>query len=89
MGLARRTRGSESQPRSAGRDIPLVNQEVEAGPTVITVGSRCYVVLGHKQKGGRVVTSGQFLKKELPGRVDTSGTKTTIRTAKLWKCDLP
>ena len=25
--------------------------------------------------GGRVVTSGQFLKKGLPGRVDTSGTK--------------
>ena len=29
-------------------------------------------------QGGRVVPSGQFLKKGLPGRVDTSGTKTTI-----------
>ena len=28
--------------------------------------------------GGRVVMSGQFLKKGLPGRVDTSGTKNAI-----------
>ena len=27
-------------------------------------------------------------KKGLPGRVDTSGTKTTIKTGNLWKCDL-
>ena len=39
-----------------------------------------------QQKGGRVVTSGQFLKKGLPGRVDTSGTKTTIKTGNV---DLP
>ena len=52
--------------------------------------SRCFVVWGHRGKRrGRVVTSGQFLKKGLPGRVDTSGTKTTIKTGKLWKCDLP
>ena len=37
-------------------------------------------------QGGRVVTSAQFLKEGLPGRVDTSGTKTTIKT---WKCDVP
>ena len=42
-----------------------------------------------QKRRGRVVTSGQFLKKGLPGRVDTSGTKTTIKTGKLWKCDLP
>ena len=27
--------------------------------------------------------------KGTPGRVDTSGTKTTIKTQKCWKCDLP
>ena len=40
-------------------------------------------------QGGRVDTSGQLLKKGLPGRVDTSGTKTTIKTGKSWKCDFP
>ena len=44
--------------------------------------------MSHK-KGGRVVTSGQFLFKGFPGRVDTSGTRKTIKTWKLWKCDLP
>ena len=43
----------------------------------------CYVVSGHKKRRGRVVASGQFLKKRLPGRVDTSGTKTTIKTGKI------
>ena len=42
-----------------------------------------------KKRRCRVVTSGQFLKKELPGRVDASGTKRTIKTGKLWKCGLP
>ena len=42
-----------------------------------------------RERGGRVVTSGQFLRKGLLGRVDTSGTKTTIKTGKMWKCDLP
>ena len=34
MELARRTRASRSQPRSAARYIPMVNPEVEARPTV-------------------------------------------------------
>ena len=43
----------------------------------------------HKKREGRVVASGQFVEKGLPGRVDTSGTKKTIETGKLWPCDLP
>ena len=52
-------------------------------------GGRVVASFNVTKKEGRVVTSGQFLKKGLPGRVDTSGTKKTIKTGKLWKCDLP
>ena len=30
-------------------------------------------------RSGRIVTSGQFLKKGLPGRIDTSGTKKRLK----------
>ena len=42
---------------------------------------RGIALLRRKKKGGRVVTSGQFFwNMGLPGRVDTSGTKTTTKT---------
>ena len=55
---------------------------------IYTGGSRCYVVSSHKKRASRCYV-GPIFEKGLPGRVDTSGTKKTIKTGKLWKCDLP
>ena len=56
-------------------DKPL-SARYEKVSDIISRGGRVfYVVLCHKESRGRVVTSGQFFKKGLPGRVDTSGTK--------------
>ena len=41
-------------------------------------GSRCYVVWGHKRGEVALLRRANFRKRKLPGRVDTSGTQTTI-----------
>ena len=46
---------------------------------------QCVQEVTKKRRGVRVVTSGQFLKKGLPGRVDTSGTPNAIKSGKLKK----
>ena len=47
------TRGSRSQPRSAARYIPMVNPEVEAGPTITKTRKRreCQTHLHHEEDG--------------------------------------
>ena len=58
------------------------------GFTRSTGRSRCYVVSGHKKGRVALLRRANFLKKRLPGRVDTSGIKTTILSGKLWKRDI-
>ena len=66
-------------------ELPFFLSEVIAESTGR---SRCYVVSGHKKRRGRVVTSGQFLKKGTPGSRSYVGhKKNSIKTEKLSKCD--